>query len=174
LDLVNTISWPGLPREHDWLQADGNVAHWLGATGLDRHSSRVPLDELQAVRSVVDDLLRPMASGLSPAHDAVANFNARLRPAMAGRHLDPTTVTWRFGSEVNRAVAAVLLDAAELAAAVPAVTVKTCPGCRWLFVDQSRNGRRRWCDMADCGSRAKSRTHYHRAKEQSAVGEQST
>jgi predicted RNA-binding Zn ribbon-like protein len=39
--------------------------------------------------------------------------------------------------------------------------VRRCPvdegGCGWLFLDQSRNGSRRWCRMADCGSTAKAR-----------------
>jgi predicted RNA-binding Zn ribbon-like protein len=30
-------------------------------------------------------------------------------------------------------------------------------GCRWVFEDTSRGGRRRWCDMASCGNRAKVR-----------------
>lgn len=36
--------------------------------------------------------------------------------------------------------------------------VRRCPGegCGWLFVD--RSGRRRWCDMAVCGNRAKARS----------------
>lgn len=35
--------------------------------------------------------------------------------------------------------------------------VKACPGpdCGWVFVDRSRNGSRRWCQMAECGNRAK-------------------
>jgi predicted RNA-binding Zn ribbon-like protein len=32
--------------------------------------------------------------------------------------------------------------------------------CAWLFLDQSRNRSRRWCDMADCGNRAKARRFY--------------
>jgi predicted RNA-binding Zn ribbon-like protein len=39
--------------------------------------------------------------------------------------------------------------------------VRRCPvsegGCGWLFLDQSRNGSRRWCRMADCGNAAKAR-----------------
>jgi predicted RNA-binding Zn ribbon-like protein len=30
-------------------------------------------------------------------------------------------------------------------------------GCRWVFEDTSRGGRRRWCDMNTCGNRAKVR-----------------
>ena len=31
--------------------------------------------------------------------------------------------------------------------------------CRWVFYDTSRTGRRRWCDMATCGNRAKAARH---------------
>ncbi len=37
--------------------------------------------------------------------------------------------------------------------------------CRWLFYDESRSGRRRWCDMATCGNRAKARRHRARVKD---------
>lgn len=35
--------------------------------------------------------------------------------------------------------------------------VKACPGadCAWVFLDRSRNGSRRWCQMNECGNRAK-------------------
>ena len=37
---------------------------------------------------------------------------------------------------------------------------KACRGddCRWVFLDGSRNTSRRWCDMANCGNRAKAAT----------------
>ncbi len=35
--------------------------------------------------------------------------------------------------------------------------VRACLGCRQLFLDASRNNRRRWCDMKSCGNRAKAR-----------------
>ena len=37
--------------------------------------------------------------------------------------------------------------------------------CRWVFYDTSRTSRRRWCDMATCGNRAKAARHRARAKE---------
>src|SRR5437773_473410 len=36
--------------------------------------------------------------------------------------------------------------------------------CRWIFYDESRAGRRRWCDMASCGNRAKAARHRARVK----------
>ncbi|MBF5045014.1 hypothetical protein FGE12_21610 [Aggregicoccus sp. 17bor-14] len=37
-------------------------------------------------------------------------------------------------------------------------------GCGWVFLDETRNGRRRWCSMKDCGNRAKARRHYARQR----------
>jgi predicted RNA-binding Zn ribbon-like protein len=36
--------------------------------------------------------------------------------------------------------------------------------CREVFVDRSRTGRRRWCDMATCGNRAKAARHRARRR----------
>ena len=39
--------------------------------------------------------------------------------------------------------------------------VKVCanPSCTWMFVDQSRSGSRRWCDVSICGSLINVRRH---------------
>jgi predicted RNA-binding Zn ribbon-like protein len=39
-------------------------------------------------------------------------------------------------------------------------------GCGWLFIDLSKNRSRRWCDINDCGNRAKQRRHYERSRKQ--------
>ena len=38
------------------------------------------------------------------------------------------------------------------------------PDCSWLFIDSSKAGRRRWCDMAVCGNAAKSRRFLARSR----------
>lgn len=42
-----------------------------------------------------------------------------------------------------------------------------CSGenCGWLFLDCSKNHSRRWCDMRDCGNRAKVRRHRQKQTE---------
>ena len=39
--------------------------------------------------------------------------------------------------------------------------IKVCASdtCDWIFYDTSRTSRRRWCDMATCGNRAKAARH---------------
>ena len=37
--------------------------------------------------------------------------------------------------------------------------------CAWLFLDRTRNRKRRWCDMKTCGNRDKARRYYERVRE---------
>lgn len=43
--------------------------------------------------------------------------------------------------------------------------VKACDNCGWLFLDTSKNGARRWCNMLTCGSQTKAKAWYRRKKE---------
>lgn len=56
----------------------------------------------------------------------------------------------------------------ELVAGGARDRLRTCANetCRWVFYDASRTGRRRWCEMATCGNRAKAARHRarHRAR----------
>ncbi|MBE3063935.1 MAG: CGNR zinc finger domain-containing protein [Spirochaetes bacterium] len=56
--------------------------------------------------------------------------------------------------------------AADLLAGLDRARLKICgnPECGWLFLDTTRNGSRRWCDMAACGNRAKAKRFYSKRK----------
>lgn len=101
----------------------------------------------------------PRRGGDHPAQRATVATLAR-------RYIHPRDLdwTWRAPSSSIERFAPVLLDAADIVTATGRQRLRHCDGCDWLFEDQSRNGKRRWCDMADCGSRAKSRDYYHRRK----------
>jgi predicted RNA-binding Zn ribbon-like protein len=62
----------------------------------------------------------------------------------------------------------VVLSATGLLTTGDLKRVKECPpeegGCGWLFYDMSKNRSRRWCDMAECGSRVKMRRYYARKR----------
>jgi predicted RNA-binding Zn ribbon-like protein len=57
-------------------------------------------------------------------------------------------------------------SAADLLASDLLQFVRACASktCEWLFLDESKNHRRRWCDMTKCGNRAKVRSFYKRQK----------
>jgi predicted RNA-binding Zn ribbon-like protein len=68
---------------------------------------------------------------------------------------------WTFEDEpaVDRILWPVSLSAAELLTSGHLSRLRQCGGeeCGWMFLDTSRNRSRRWCDMRDCGNRAKVR-----------------
>jgi len=59
--------------------------------------------------------------------------------------------------QVTRSATALLLSGES-------TRVRQCSDqyCSWLFVDASRNGRRRWCSMQLCGNRARVRSYRRR------------
>ena len=61
-------------------------------------------------------------------------------------------------------------SAADLLANAEHRRVRRCANdeCLWLFLDHSKGGTRRWCDMNACGNRAKSKRHYLRSKAEKA------
>jgi CGNR zinc finger len=54
--------------------------------------------------------------------------------------------------------------AVELLTEGPLDLLKVCSGCRWLFLDQSKNRSRRWCSMEVCGTSAKKRRYVERRR----------
>jgi predicted RNA-binding Zn ribbon-like protein len=49
----------------------------------------------------------------------------------------------------------IAFSASELLLCDDLKRLKQCRSCGWLFLDKSKGGRRRWCDMKTCGNRAK-------------------
>ncbi|HEV8561440.1 MAG TPA: CGNR zinc finger domain-containing protein [Actinophytocola sp.] len=75
---------------------------------------------------------------------------------------DPPQVRLAYGTVPAMLVPDRIAEAAlDVLRTADLTRVRRCPvpegGCGWLFLDQSRNGSRRWCRMADCGSAAKAR-----------------
>jgi predicted RNA-binding Zn ribbon-like protein len=88
-----------------------------------------------------------------------------LRPEIKFRN---NAIQWRPApSHASEQLCAVLAsEALSLLCSPTALRIGICDGgqCGWLFLDGSRGKRRRWCDMNDCGSRAKARRYYEKHK----------
>jgi predicted RNA-binding Zn ribbon-like protein len=165
LDLVNTLSYPTQGPPHDWFEQASNITRWLEAVGLP--SVTFDADEAEqvvALRGVVDDVVRPFAYGEAPAAPAVRRFNGVVVRSGRQRRIDESTLAWTWAAPVKAldALSPVVSDAAQIVTSRPPARIRSCPSCHWLFEDRSRNGMRRWCDMAECGNRAKARDYYRR------------
>ncbi len=76
---------------------------------------------------------------------------------------------WRFDAvpdDFETPLWPIARSAADLLASDQLAFVRACASktCLWLFLDTSKNHRRRWCDMTKCGNRAKFQRFYKRQK----------
>ncbi len=106
----------------------------------------------------------PAAEDLTIVNSEVAEAYQHARVARAGAGF-----SWQWAGEglaLDRMLWPVARSAADLLVSGNLGRVRNCANatCGWLFYDTSRNNSRRWCDMSDCGNRAKVRRHYQRQR----------
>jgi predicted RNA-binding Zn ribbon-like protein len=150
LDLVNTV---GDDRVPDPLDDDASFAAWAVRIGVGRPRPGDHL-EARALRTVVDGIFRPLASGHEPAPAALEQLALRAGAAVERARFEGRELVWD-----RDPVSALAVYALDLLRSGPLERLKACEGCPWLFLDTSRNRSRRWCTMDDCGSRSKMRAY---------------
>lgn len=185
LDLANTLSRRRTPepredlREYEDLVAWGLQARTLTsaeAAGLRRRAAESPraaraaLLRARAVREAVFDVFSALAEARPVPSTGLARLNAALPDALARLRLEPAGAgaewAWSEGAALDRVFWPAVRAAGDLLTGPDRERVRECGArdCAWLFVDRSRNGTRRWCDMAVCGNREKARRFQTRSR----------
>ena len=123
------------------------------------------LPEFRLLRELVRDTVARLANGRPPSRQQLLGLNRVLREGVHHHELRPDGAgQLRFrpvGDALAQARSAIAGSLAHYLADHDARRLRVCAndGCRWLFVDRSPGGRRRWCDMRTCGNRAKVARH---------------
>jgi predicted RNA-binding Zn ribbon-like protein len=148
--------------------ADSRAAidQWIRAPpGADRSL----YGETIALRESLYRILHALACADDPPLDDLEAFNRDLAASPQRQWIERTTngFGWRVETAsptVATILAPVLWSAGALLTGPQLAQIRECANaeCLWLFVDDSRNGTRRWCSMQACGNRAKARRHYLR------------
>lgn len=109
--------------------------------------------------------------GKPPTRAQIAAINRVLRDGLHHHALRADEDGTRFsmspvGDELDQARASIAGSLAHYLAEHDLDRLRVCADdtCRWVFVDRSPAGRRRWCDMRTCGNRAKVARHRARAR----------
>jgi predicted RNA-binding Zn ribbon-like protein len=186
LDFINTVTGRDQsPR--DWLDSYSGLLEWAALVrllpkkilrALARKAQSEPaaaagaLARAKELRETLFALVTGIVSGSAPRKDTLAPLHkywiaginahvlqfdeghvvARLRNDAANFDLIASIIAHRMVERVLR---------------LPMDRLRICqgPNCSWLFIDSSKAGRRRWCDMAVCGNAAKSRRFYARSRQ---------
>jgi predicted RNA-binding Zn ribbon-like protein len=140
----------------------------LGRTAPARDAA---LQRIIGTRTALRDVAHAVAHEVAPPAEAIAEVNRAL-----GARERIQLVAAADGVRLGHSHVGDPIDDALARIAEPIVReigdghddrIRICANdtCRWIFFDESRAGRRRWCDMATCGNRAKARRHRERVRE---------
>jgi predicted RNA-binding Zn ribbon-like protein len=190
LDFVNTTTARGGADHRDYLPSYDALLEWGRQAGaitaqqsqiLTQSAAKSPQTAAAALslsirlRETIYRLLVAAVRGSRPASADLAQVSRALQHACLHRTVRQRAAgyewAWEFDSGDLRAILwPVVLSATDLLTSPDLSRVRQCArkGCQWMFLDLSKNGSRRWCSMALCGSRMKSQRFYDRNRKKRA------
>ena len=190
LDFVNTVGWRLTDHPSEYLQSYEDLLEWGGQAGvltpeeregllrqakLDPEGAQETLLRAIALREAVHRVVSATIAGEPQDGSALAAVNGELSVALSRLRVMPDGGAYGLGWDRDEDDGGAPLDgplwpvarsAAELLTSPKLGRVKVCAGkgCGWIFLDESRNGSRRWCDSRDCGNRERVRRHLARKR----------
>lgn len=190
LDFVNTVDWTPGGLEQDRLGSYDRLITWARSADVisegqaralrdtmarDRRRAQEAYEAARWTRWVLHDVFYAVATHQprSGSLDAFRKLLARahehldLTPAPPRRRPDGAVLTWQWRGipgQLEAVLWPIVHAAAGLLTSPDAARLRMCagPDCGWLYIDRSRNGFRRWCQMQTCGTLAKTRRRAER------------
>lgn len=187
LDFVNTISWSTRGTAEERFLAFHDVLAWgLEAKVIspDRHdrlrnlahsnaeSAYRALQRTRLVRELLYRLFSDVVTRAAPDPSLIGAFNDRLARSLIELRLSDRAdaLIWtERDDDLDAVLHPAIWSTAQILSSADRDHLRRCAGdgCGWLFVDESRNHKRRWCEMRECGNRAKARRYYARHRNRS-------
>ncbi len=176
LDFTNTVSARQPAKGEEYLNTWDDFALWVERSGMFSGSDltawkKMPpgdMSEVWGLREALYEMFRYVADHgiVSVAHLDVLNGFLHETYAHTGLRMSGSGIR-RDVDEAphpDKPLWLIVLSAEALLLGGRFERVRACANCGWLFLDTSKNGTRRWCDMSTCGSQSKAKAYYHRRK----------
>lgn len=191
LDFANTVEWHASDHPRESLHSYEDLISWCRQANLlddastkkllreaQRHprSARKVLKHAINLRETIYRIVLAKLNGRMQCAPDLDAFNEGLKTALQHLRVIPGKrgLEWNWegvDTALDGMLWPILFSAANLLSSEKQDRIGQCAdnrGCGWLFLDKTRNRSRRWCDMKDCGNRAKSHRHYRRTQAQRA------
>jgi predicted RNA-binding Zn ribbon-like protein len=190
LDFVNTVGWRLTDRPSEYLLSYEDLLDLGRQAGLlapeekeilslqatlDPEGARETLSRALDLREAINRAISRAIAGEAQDESDLSALNRELSIALSHLRVMPADGAYGWVWDRSGDDGGALLDcplwpvaqsAAELLTSPKLGRVKICAGqgCGWVFLDESRNGSRRWCDSRDCGNRERVRRHLARKR----------
>jgi predicted RNA-binding Zn ribbon-like protein len=171
LDFVNSVHNRYAVELEDYVQQPQRFIEWCLRAGVLRpddgvraprtvHQRAALMRQVVALRHHLHALLTSRIDGVPPPADAVRRLDQWLHRAWASQSLESDgQMHWRDDAyNVLLPLKRIALDALDLISDPSGSRLRRCANtssCGWLFLDTSKNQRRRWCAMETCGTAVK-------------------
>lgn len=152
-----------------WALSEDEVEQLREEAAADADAGRRILGRAWAFRRALHDCLRAIVRREQPPEASIALINAAIAEAPAAFALAPKAdgIAFTIPSGPHPdLLRPVLRSAIQLLSSPDLARLRECAGerCGRLYLDCTKNGSRRWCDMETCGNRAKARRHQARRR----------
>lgn len=187
LDFVNTVDMRPTDHAKELLPDARELYSWARQAGMLSRKQEQALQQTAAGKPAPAEVIRRkairlreclylvfkhVADGAPIPPKLAAEWNECVRACMDHYELSQVGpgMTWRLRSDVSEPDSLLwpIVHAAVQLLTGPQVSrIRRCASesCDWMFLDTSKRGNRRWCDMTVCGNRAKARRFYQRSRQ---------
>jgi len=186
-DFTNTINNRTIQANVDYVKSYDDVILWLYKTSLlpkkrikmlsqladkNKEDSDKAFKKVILVREILYNLFSPIAKRKNPEIIVQEEFNKILATSFSKMRLSISSLEPQVSFVDNdvsfdEPIRIIMKSAYDILTTEKMERVKECPACGWLFIDRTKNGKRRWCNMNVCGSNDKAKRYYHRKKKTS-------
>ncbi|MCG8306531.1 MAG: CGNR zinc finger domain-containing protein [Cytophagales bacterium] len=185
-DFTNTVHSRKEEMMEDYLHTYTDLLQWCRRTGslpeerIERLQSTADeqpakaegvLKQAKKIREVLYGVFSALAARKQPQASMMEQYNKAMRQSLI--HLrfyyehEEKKLDWQQEVvQLEEPLWRILKSAFDIWVQEDLKRIKECESCGWMFLDTSKNNRRRWCNMQSCGSIDKALRYYYRKKKQ--------
>jgi predicted RNA-binding Zn ribbon-like protein len=186
-NFVNTVySWTG-DDHYDFLNDYNSFIDWCVKlevfepellSSLRAYSKKEPDRAGRALKKIIQLrlLIRDLVSALADnRRSKIVSFLTELNPIIA-EALSHLTLDYSRGSfmpgyqteplNLMSPTWVILKSLYDMVTNGDTARIKECPSCGWVFYDETKNGKRRWCNPLSCGTKDKMDRYTQKLKNQ--------
>jgi predicted RNA-binding Zn ribbon-like protein len=185
---INTVNaWKGSAfREHDYLPDYGELIKWCEKVDIlsektrkalstfalkNEEAAHTALQKLRKIREMLYHFFSSIAAnnGLSMDPAILERFNKTLAAAISYLRFDisPEGIVNKVqedAADLLTPLRIIMKSAYDILTTEDHAKIKECENCGWIFLDLTKNNKKRWCSPMTCGSIDKAKRYYKRKK----------
>jgi predicted RNA-binding Zn ribbon-like protein len=187
---INTVNaWTGTAiQEHEYLSDYEEFIRWCEKVailsektrkalslfaGKNAEAAAAALQKLKKIREMLYHFFSSVAADNGKTMDPalLERFNKTLSMAISYLRFDITTEgivnkVQEDAADLLTPLRIIMKSAYDILTTEDHTKIKECETCGWIFLDHTKNNKKRWCSPQTCGSMDKAKRYYQRKKDQ--------